>query len=630
MTLEDKLQNLPDQPGVYKMLGDEQKIIYVGKARNLKNRVRQYFHAESSQPPKVRAMMQRVKDIQIIVTDTEVEALILECNLIKEYHPRYNILLRDDKSYPYIKITLQETFPRVMKTRNMRKDGSRYFGPFTDTGAVNETLDLIRRLFPLKSCSRKIDPGSGKIERPCLNYHIRKCLGPCQGNHHHDEYQKMIQQVELLLSGKETELQRQMRMDMQQASEQLDYETAARIRDQLRALQKVTEKQKMDSGREQDQDVIAAAVNEEETYVQVFAVRDGKIVQQHHYLMRTSGEEDVGQILSSFLKQFYDQAPMIPSEILIEYPVEDQQLIEAWLTEKRQRNVIVHVPQRGKKKNLVDLVKKNALIQLEQRKKARQNKDEVIRHVLQQLQEISDADQPPIRIESIDISHTAGVESVGALVVFEQGLPAKKHYRKYRIRSVSGPDDTGSIEELLTRRITGALKEGREISAGTRQVQHIKNAILPDLFLIDGGVGQVSTAERVLRKMQLSIPVMGMIKDDRHRTRWLLFKGQRVDLEAFPKMWHFISAIQEETHRFAISFHQQRRSRQLTNSELTKIPGVGEKRRRMLMQHFRNVEELKRANEQEISAVPGISKELAKNIVAFFANNRLTGKEELE
>jgi excinuclease ABC subunit C len=630
MTLEDKLQSLPDQPGVYKMLNMEQEIIYVGKARNLKNRVRQYFHAESSQSLKVRAMMQSVKDIQTIVTDTEVEALILECNLIKEYHPRYNILLRDDKSYPYIKMTLQETFPRVMKTRNMKKDGSRYFGPFTDAGAVNETLDLIRRLFPLKSCSRKIDTESGKIERPCLNYHIRKCLGPCQGNQHHAEYLKMIQQVELLLSGKETELQRQMRMDMQQASEQLDYETAARIRDQLRALQKVTEKQKMDSGREQDQDVIAAAINEEETYVQVFAVRDGKIVQQHHYSMRTNGEEDAGQVLSSFLKQFYDQAQMIPSEILIEYPVEDQELIEDWLTDKRQRKVIVRVPQRGEKKNLVSLVKKNALIQLEQREKTRHNKDEARQYVLQQLQEITDAEQPPIRIESIDISHTAGVESVGALVVFEQGKPAKKYYRKYRIRSVSGPDDTGSIEELLIRRITGALKEGREISAGTRPVQHIKNGILPDLFLIDGGVGQVSTAERVLRERQLSIPVMGMVKDDRHRTRWLLFRGQKIDLQASPKMWHFISAIQEETHRFAISFHQQRRSRQLTQSELTKIPGVGEKRRRMLMHHFKNIEELKRANVQEISAVPGISKSLAKNITAFFTKSRSTGKEEIE
>lgn len=624
MTLEEKLQNLSDQPGVYQMMNETGDIIYVGKARNIKNRVRQYFHSESNQQPKVRAMMKHVKDFQTIITDTEVEALILECNLIKQIRPRYNILLRDDKSYPYIKITLKETFPRVIKTRNVIKDGSRYFGPYTDAGAVNETIELIRRMYPLKSCNRKIDPESGRILRPCLNYHIRKCLGPCQGNLHHQAYMDMIHQIELLLNGKGGKLQKQLHQRMQEASDSLNFEKAAMIRDQIIALDKVTEKQKMDFGREQEQDVIAAATGIEETYVQVFTVREGKIVQQHHHLMNTTGIEEPEKIISSFLKQFYDHAPLIPSEILIEDSIEDQFLIEEWLSEKKKKRVTIRIPQRGEKKKLVDLVKKNAKIQLEQRAAHRRSLEETVLQTLDELRIIAGLDQPPIRIESVDISHTAGVESVGALVVFDNGKAAKSHYRKYRIRTVSGPDDTGSIKEVLSRRIKKGLQEAKEIETGIRKADQIKDSLLPDLLLIDGGAGQVSAAEKVIDAYQLKIPVMGMVKDEKHRTRWLLYNGIRIDLKMNPTLWRFVTTIQDETHRFAISFHNQRRNRQLTQSELTEIPGIGEKRRYQLINHFDSIDQLRQATVKEISSVPGIPESVAKAVVRYFHTKGLS------
>lgn len=626
ITLDEKLKNLPDQPGVYQMLDDRREIIYVGKARSLKNRVRQYFHSEKNHPPKVRAMMQRVRDINTIVTDTEVEALILECNLIKENRPRYNILLRDDKSYPYIKITQQESFPRVMKTRNLIRDGARYFGPYTDAGAVNETLELIRRMYPLKSCSRKIDPKSGRIERPCLNYHIRKCLGPCKGSLHQEEYREMIHQIILLLEGKQTELQKALEHRMKEAAENLEFEQAAVVRDQLAALEKVTEKQKMDRGSGHDQDVIAAAAGESETCVQVFTVRDGKIVRQHHHLMKTDQDETEGQILASFLKLFYDNAPMVPGEVLLEKPVEDQTLIEAWLSDKRQRKVSILVPQRGEKKRLVELVKKNALLQLEQREKQQRTKEKAVQQVLGDLQQLAALDQPPLRIESVDISHTAGVETVGVLVVFENAKPSKKHYRKYRMRQIAGPDDTGSIEELLTRRLYRGMQEAKEIAAGERVYDPGKAGAMPDLFLIDGGAGQVSTAEKVLQQMGLRIPVMGMVKDDKHRTRWLLSGGIKTDLKENPPLWRLVTSIQDETHRFAISFHQQRRSKQLIQSELTTIPGVGEKRRQQLLMHFKTIDSLKNATADELTQVPGISKALAETIEAYFKTQQQSSK----
>ncbi len=617
MLLEDKLANLSDQPGVYQMLNDQNEIIYVGKARNLRSRVRQYFHAESNHSPKVRVMMQHVSDINTIVTDSEVEALILECNLIKEYRPKYNILLRDDKSYPYIKITLHEKFPRVIKTRQMIKDGSKYFGPYTDAGAVNETLELIRKIYPIRNCNKKVDPGSGKIERPCLNYHIRKCFGPCKGDIYHDEYLDMIRQIDLLLQGKETDVKKLLINKMKEASEQLQYETAAIVRDQLEALAKITEKQKMDTGKEQDQDVIAAAIGEVEIYVQVFTVRTGKIVQQHYHVMKTDGDVNDNQTYTAFLKQFYGNAPSIPKEILLPFEIDDKKTIEAWLSDIKGRMVTIKTPKRGDKKNLVELVKKNANIHLEQREKLRIAKEENDINLMVELQNLMKLENTPHRIEAIDISHTAGVESVGALTVFENGSPNKKRYRKYKIRSIQGPDDTGSITELLTRRLKRAQIEANEVLEGSKKPIKV-NSELPDLFLIDGGKGQVSVMESVLSVHKTYIPVAGMVKDSKHRTRWLLCNGIQYDLKNMPRLWRLITGIQDETHRFAISYHRQRRSQQLTKSALMEIPGIGEKRRRHLMAHFKTIERLRQANWEEIEEVPGFSERLAKAVAQYF------------
>ncbi len=617
MMLEDKLANLTDQPGVYQMLNDQNEIIYVGKARNLRNRVRQYFHAESSQAPKVRVMMQHVCDFNILVTDSEVEALILECNLIKEYRPKYNILLRDDKSYPYIKITLHEKFPRVIKTRQMSKDGSKYFGPYTDTGAVNETLELIRKIYPIRSCNKKIDPNSGKIERPCLNYHIKKCFGPCKGDVYHDDYMDMIRQIDLILQGKETELKKLLINKMKEASNHLQYETAALVRDQLEALSKITEKQKMDTGKEQDQDVIAAAIGESEIYVQVFTVRDGKIIQQHYHVMKTDGDVNDNQIYTAFLKQFYGNAPSIPKEILLPIEIEDKRTIEAWMSDMKGYMVTIRAPKRGDKKKLVDLVKKNATIHLEQREKQRIAKKENDINLMVELQELLKLETAPQRIEAIDISHTAGVESVGALTVFDKGNPNKKQYRKYKIRSIQNPDDTGSINELLTRRLKRAQLEANKVLEGSKEPTETSGE-LPDLFLIDGGQGQVSVVESVLSAHETYIPVAGMVKDAKHRTRWLLCDGIRHDLKGFPRLWRLITGIQDETHRFAISYHRQRRSQQLIKSDLIEIPGIGDKRRRHLMAHFKTIEKLRQASWKEIEEVPGFSESLAKTVAQYF------------
>ena len=617
MKLEDKLANLSDQPGVYQMLNDRNEIIYVGKARNLRNRVRQYFHAETNQAPKVRAMMQHVHDFHTIVTDSEIEALILECNLIKENRPKYNILLRDDKSYPYIKITLQEKFPRVMKTRNMIKDGSKYYGPYTDAGAVNETLELIRKMYPIRSCNKKIDSVSGRIERPCLNYHISKCLGPCKGDLHHEEYMEMIHQIDLLLQGKGTELKKHLLHKMKKASDLLQFETAATIRNQLEALAKITEKQKMDTGKEQDQDVIAAAIGESEIYVQVFTVRIGKIIQQHNHVMKTNGEAEENQIYSAFLKQFYGSAPSIPKEILLPTETDDKEAVEEWLTERRGNLVAIKVPKKGEKKNLVDLVKKNAAIQLEQREKQRVAKEKNDISLMMELQKLLKLQHPPKRVEAIDISHTSGVESVGALTVFVNGNPRKKDYRKYKIRSVQGPDDTGSITELLTRRLFRAQSEADEVLRKLKDPAKTTGE-LPDLFLIDGGQAQISAMESVLSVHKTHIPVAGMVKDSKHRTRWLLAKGVRHDLKEMPGLWRLITEIQDETHRFAISYHNQRRNMQLTKSDLIEIPGVGNVRRRHLMAYFKTIDRLKQASWEEIKEIPGFSETLAKSVESYF------------
>lgn len=628
MNLDEKLANLPQQSGVYLMKNSRKEIIYVGKARNLRNRVRQYFTVAGQSAPKVKAMMQHVKDFEIVVTDTEVEALILECNLIKENRPKYNVLLRDDKSYPYIKITWQEDYPRVFKTRRILRDGAQYFGPYTDVGALNETLELIRQLFPVKTCNKKMGADAGPIERPCLNFHLRQCLGPCQGQVYKQEYKEMIKEVVLLLDGKELKLLRHLEEKMKKASENMNFEKAALYRDQWSALQKVTEKQKMDMGNTLDQDVMALESGETESCVQVFSVRDGKIVKQHHHFLKGDEEERLPSILASFIKLYYDNAPFIPSELLMPIEPEDREVIEAWLAQKRGKKVSIKIPQRGEKKKLVKLVQKNALLLIEQREKARNKKETERQEVLMELAALTGLDQPPVWIEAVDISTTAGTEPVGVVVVFQEGEAFKAGYRRFKIQNVSGPDDTGSIREVMERRFRRGLEEARQIGKGFRNMEDSKFAVLPDLILVDGGAGQVSTTIKVLDQFDLAIPVVGMVKDDRHRTRGIYYNGQTFELKNRKSLWRFITAVQDEVHRFAIDFHRQRRSKGLMRSELDDIPGVGEKTRRKLLDYFKGIQKLKIASVEEIMKVEGIGEKQAESIRNYFVEKAMVEKEE--
>lgn len=628
--LKEKLDNLPKQPGVYIMKNKKRETIYVGKARSLRNRVRQYFTTAGQATPKVRAMMQHVTDFETIITDTEVEALILECNLIKENRPKYNVLLRDDKSYPYIKITHKESFPRVFKTRQITKDGSRYFGPYTDVGALNETLELIRQLFPIKQCNKKISKNSGKIDRPCLNFHLRQCLGPCQGKVHKEEYQEMIRQVTLLLDGKENKLLNELEQKMKQAAEKMQFEKAALFRDQWSALQKVTEKQKMDRGKALDQDVIALVRGNQESCVQVFSVRDGKIINQHHHFLKGEEQEESSKILASFLKLYYDNAPYIPMELLMAEEPADKELIEHWLTEKKGRKTNIKTPQRGEKRKLVELVQKNANILIEQREKTRRKKESERIQALQEIAGTIKLQQPPLLIEAIDISTTAGTEPVGVMVVFKEGIPCKSGYRRFKIRSVTTPDDPGSIYEVVKRRFQRGLKEAQEIADGKKEIDTSSFAYFPDLLLVDGGVGQVSAALRALKECGVSIPVAGMVKDDRHRTSALLYDGTKYDLRNYKETWRLLSKIQDEVHRFAVDFHRQRRSKALTESELDSIAGIGEKSRHRLLEHFKGIQNLKKATYDEIKAVEGINNKQAEAVYHYFHKNDYNDEKEVK
>ena len=631
MVLTDKINDFPEQPGIYKMLNQQNQVLYVGKARNLKNRVRQYFHSEQSHSAKVRIMMRHVADVEIMVTDSEMEALILECNLIKEIRPKYNVLLRDDKSYPYLKITTGETFPRLVKTRRFLQDGSLYFGPYTDAGAVNEMVQLVRQLFPLKTCRLDVaGDGKGK-HRPCLNYHLGKCLAPCAFQVDRSMYLEMIRQVGMLLNGKDEGVKHRLLKEMQTASNDLEFERAAKMRDQLKAVESVTEKQKMDIGRLHNREVIAMAHLFDETCVQVLTMREGRMIGQEQHLIREGALEKTPQMISSLVKQLYHQRKWIPDELIVETELEDQRLLGDWLSMQKGRRVPIKVPQRGENRQLIELAQKNAKMFLDRRhqEKNRQEKSRI--DGLLQLQEICQLVSVPSVIESVDISHTSGVESVGAVTVFAEGKPVKEKYRKYRLREAPGKDDPASMEEVMERRFHRMKKEHLQENPVTKERKSWEKNEWPDLILVDGASAQVNAVVRVLHRLDLDIPVAGMVKDSKHRTRWLLFMGESIDLKAVPDLWRLITLIQDETHGFALRYHQQRQHMRMKDSELLQIDGVGEARKRQLLHHFRTIQSLKKANVNEIASVKGISPQLAKTIVNHFRQTEKNeGKEGLE
>ncbi|SHK16471.1 excinuclease ABC subunit UvrC [Tepidibacter formicigenes] len=597
--IKEQLKNLPELPGVYIMKDKYKNVIYVGKAISLKNRVRQYFQASKNHPRKVKSMVKNIAEFEYIITDSEVEALILECNLIKEYRPKYNVLLRDDKTYPYIKITLNEDYPRVLKVRKIKKDGSKYFGPYTNTSALNDTLELIHQMYLIRTCNLDIQKAIDRKQRPCLNFHINKCIGPCTGNIDKNEYKSMINEIIMILSGKIENLKNELQEKMQEASKKLEFEKAAKYRDKIISLEKMIENQKIVSTNNRlDQDVIAMAKAYDGACVQVFFIRNGKIVGREHYIIENVLDSERNEILSSFIKQFYSFQRFIPRELIIEEEIEDMEIIQDWLSYNKNKRVNIKVPKKGEKKELVEMVRKNAIESLEKFKNLKKIKFEKTRGVLEELKEILNLDKKPIRIEAFDISNIQGVDSVGSMVVFTNGKKDRKEYRRFKINTVIGPNDYASMEEIISRRF--------------------KNGNYPDLILLDGGLGQVGVVDKVLKRYNLSIPLWGMYKDNKHRTKGLVSLEKEIEFDKYSNIYKFIAAIQEEVHRFAISYHRSLREKNMTKSILDDIPNVGKKRKMNLLSRFKTIENIKNASIHELEKVEGMNKKVAQSVYNYF------------
>ena len=608
--IPEELKKLPGKPGVYIMHDETDMIIYVGKAISLKNRVRQYFQSSRNKGAKIEQMVTHIRRFEYIVTDSELEALVLECNLIKEHHPKYNTMLMDDKAYPFIKVTADEAYPRIMLARKMIKDKAKYFGPYTSAGAVKDTIELIRKLYHIRSCNRKLPRDTGK-ERPCLNYHIHQCDAPCQGYISQEAYQKSVQEVLHFLNGNYDIILKRLEKQMQDAAEVLEFEKAAEYRELLFSVQKIAQKQKITDTAGEDRDVIAMATEYADAVVQVFFIRGGRLIGRDHFYLKTAPGETEKETLTSFIKQFYAGTPYIPSQLMLPQEVEDQELLEEWLSKKKERRVHLIIPKKGQKEKLVELAEKNATMVLQKDKERLKREEGRTIGAVKELEKILGLSGIS-RMEAFDISNTSGFASVGSMVVYERGKPKKNDYRKFRIKSVQGPDDYASMEEVLTRRFTHGLREqeeGKELGGFT---------VFPDLILMDGGRGQVNIAEEVLQKLDISIPVCGMVKDDHHRTRGLYYKNVELPIDIHSEAFRLITRIQDEAHRFAITFHRQLRGKGQVRSILDDIPGVGPARRKELMKHFENIDAIKQASVEELQKLPSMNKKSAEDIYKFF------------
>ena len=608
--IQEELKKLPGKPGVYLMHDEKDEIIYVGKAVSLKNRVRQYFQSSRNKGAKIEQMVTHIRRFEYIITDSELEALVLECNLIKEHRPKYNTMLMDDKAYPFIKVTVEEPYPRVMLARRMAKDKSRYFGPYTSAGAVKDTIELIRRLYHVRSCNRKLPRDIGK-ERPCLNYHIHQCKAPCQGYISEEEYRKSIQEVLRFLGGNYEGILKDLEEKMNQASEDLEFERAIEYRELLSSVQKIAQKQKITDTAGEDRDILAVASEGEDAVVQVFFIRGGRLIGRDHFYLKIGEGDGAGEILSSFVKQFYAGTPYIPAEIMLPEPVADGEVIEEWLSGKRGRKVHIRIPQKGMKEKLVELAEKNAALVLNTDKERLKREEGRTIGAVKELEKILGLTGIR-RMEAYDISNTSGFASVGSMVVYERGKPKRNDYRKFRIKGVQGPDDYASMEEVLTRRFRHGLeeqKEGKDLG-GFRE--------FPDLILMDGGKGQVNVALAVLEKLGLSIPVCGMVKDDNHRTRGLYYNNTELPIDRDSECFRLITRIQDEAHRFAITFHRQLRGKTQVHSVLDDIPGVGPARRKDLMRHFENIEAIRNADIEELKKLPSMNEKSARDVYHFF------------
>ncbi|EOU1487924.1 excinuclease ABC subunit UvrC [Clostridium perfringens] len=616
---QHQLKILPDKPGVYIMKNSLGEVIYVGKAKVLKNRVRQYFQNSKNHSEKVRAMVKNIAEFEYIVTDSEMEALILECNLIKKYSPRYNIALKDDKFYPFIKITTNEDFPRVYVTRNFAKDGNRYFGPYTNGTAVYEVMGLIKKLFPLRTCKKAIVEG-GEPTRACLNYHINLCKAPCAGYVSKAEYWEMIDEIINILNGTDTSIIKKLKLEMEKAAEELEFEKAAKIRDRILAIELISEKQKMFTVKEGDEDFIDLYTDEKDGCAQVFFVREGKVTGREHFMIENISDDPVKEVISSFIASFYGGTAQIPKTIYVPEEIEDQELIEKFLTEKRGSKVWIKVPKKGDKKNLLDMVRNNAKIMLDQFKEKMVEEKELNKSALTELADVLGLDSLPVRIEAYDISNIQGVDSVGTMVVFENGKAKNSDYRRFKIKSVKGPNDYESMREILSRRFSHGLEEVNKIKERNLEYSKGKFCIFPDLIMMDGGKGQVNIALEVLKDFGIEIPVCGLVKDDKHRTRGIIFNNEEILIRRGSGLMNLITRVQDEVHRYAITYHRSLRDKRTLHSILEDIPRIGEKRRRNLLMKFGSIDNIKKASMEELLDTPGIDKRAAESIKQYFSS----------
>ena len=617
---EEELKKLPAKPGVYLMHDAQDNIIYVGKAVSLRNRVRSYFRDSTVKSPKIQKMVSLIARFEYIVTDSELEALVLENNLIKEHNPKYNTMLKDDKTYPYIKVTVGEPFPRVLFSRLMKKDKSRYFGPFTSAAAVKDTIELLNKLFKLRTCSRNLPRDCG-LDRPCLNYHIGQCMAPCQGKISREEYRRNVDRALEFLNGNYGMILDELQAKMEAAAEALEFEEAARIRDLYNSVKQVSQKQKITDSDGEDKDIIALDKDGAEAVVQVFFVRAGKLIGREHFYMTRVEDSDKSQILLDFVKQFYAGTPFVPRELILQREIDEIPVLEEWLTARRGARVFIRVPKKGQKEKLVELAAKNARMVLD-KDRERIRREEA--RTIGAAREIAGLLQLPVlnRMEAFDISNISGFENVGSMVVYEKGKPRRSDYRKFKIRTVAGPDDYACMKEVLSRRFVHGLEEARELEEKQLPGEFGSFTKFPDLLLMDGGKGQVNVAQQVLDELGLSIPVCGMVKDDNHRTRGLYYRNEEIPIDHNSEGFKLITRIQDEAHRFAIEYHRSLRSKDQVKSVLDGIPGVGPARRKALMRCFSSIEEIRNATAQELSRRAQLPLSVGEEIYAFFRKGK--------
>ncbi|MDD6215767.1 MAG: excinuclease ABC subunit UvrC [Roseburia sp.] len=614
--IEEELKKLPDQPGVYIMHDDKDAIIYIGKAVSLTKRVHQYFQASHNEGIKKAQMVKQIARFEYIITDSELEALVLECNLIKEHRPKYNTMLRDDKTYPYIKVTVGEDFPRVLFSRQQKRDKSRYFGPYTSAGAVKETIELVNKLYHLRTCNRVLPRDIGK-ERPCLNYHIKQCAGPCQGYISKEEYRKNVDKVIDFLNGNYAPIMNELETKMLEASEQMEFEKAIEYRNQLNSVKQVAQKQKITHTDGEDKDIIALAADDRDAVVQVFFIRDGKLIGRDHFYVKVGEDDTKEQILTTFIKQFYSGTPFFPREIMLQMDLAEREVLAEWLSQKRGSKVLIKVPQKGMKEKLVELAEKNAKLVLGQdREKMRREEGRTI-GALKEIQNLLELEELQ-RIEAFDISNINGFETVGSMIVYEKGKPKRSDYRKFKLKTITGPDDYASMHEVLTRRFTHGMKEQEELAKKEMSAEFGSFTRFPDLIMMDGGRGQVNIALQVLDELHLNIPVCGMVKDDNHRTRGLYYHNIEIPIDRNSEGFKLITRVQDEAHRFAIEYHRSLRSKTQVHSILDDIPGIGPSRRKALMKKYQSLDAIKSATVEDLLDTPSMNEQAAQSVYQFF------------